>query len=220
MIRTGIYKIVNKNNNNNYYGSAQISLFQRWKDHKRDLKRGIHKNKHLQSAWNLYGADAFKFEIILECPPEECLMYEQMCLDLYWDNCVNCYNIEQAVGYPMLGRHHTEETKQRISKAQKGRPSPLKGRKGKPHTDSTKKKMSETRKGRVLTKEHRQKLSEAGKGHKHSEETKQKMRDAKKHISAETRNKLSEANRRRQWTDESKKKLSEFRKAYYRNKKT
>lgn len=105
----------------------------------------------------------------------------------------------------MLGKFHSEETKQKISNSHQGKQSPLKGKKtgklpynfGKKLSEETKHKISIAKSGKKLTGEHKQKLSDAGRNRKHSEETKQKMALAhtgKKH------------------TEETKKKLSELRK--------
>ncbi len=76
------------------------------------------------------------------------------------------------------GLHHTEETKKKLSKCRKGKPSAT----GWKHTDEAKKKMSEKNKGRQgfwngkkMSEEHRTKLSESHKGIIRSEETKKKM---------------------------------------------
>ena len=61
-------------------------------------------------------------------------------------------------------RHCKECGKKEISEAHKGRKSPMKN---KHHTEETKNKMSETRKGKHHTEETRKKLSETRKGKKH-----------------------------------------------------
>lgn len=59
---------------------------------------------------------------------------------------------------------------------------------GKHHTEETKRKMSEANKGKTLSEEHKRKISEDLKGHPswskgkpHSDETKRKIREARKH---------------------------------------
>lgn len=56
---------------------------------------------------------------------------------------------------------HSEETRKKMSAVQKGRPSPLKGRKGKPHSEETKKKLSELNKGKKQSAETLQKKKDA-----------------------------------------------------------
>lgn len=63
---------------------------------------------------------------------------------------------------PMYGKHHTEESKKRMSEHRKGQ---LPWNKGIPHTEATKKKISDKNKGRILTEEHRHNISIATKGH-------------------------------------------------------
>jgi len=62
-MRAGIYKITNTINGKIYIGQAQ-NIQQRFRGHKSLLNKNSHKNKHLQYAWNKYGKDSFKFEII------------------------------------------------------------------------------------------------------------------------------------------------------------
>lgn len=64
---------------------------------------------------------------------------------------------------PMYGKHHTEESRKRMSEHRRGQ---LPWNKGIPHTEVTKKKISEANKGRRLTEEHRLHISIATKGQK------------------------------------------------------
>ena len=86
-----------------------------------------------------------------------------------------------------LGKHHSEETKRKISDSHKGKThredtkrKMSESRKGKHHSEETKKKLSESNKGKTLSEEHSRKLSEAHKGNHHSEETRRKMSEAHK----------------------------------------
>lgn len=49
---TGIYKITNIKNDKFYIGSTSESFLKRWNHHINSLRRGTHKNMHLQSAFN------------------------------------------------------------------------------------------------------------------------------------------------------------------------
>lgn len=63
--KSGIYCILNIQNNKKYIGSS-IRISTRWYEHKFDLKMGKHVNKHLQKSWDKYGENNFKFFIIEE----------------------------------------------------------------------------------------------------------------------------------------------------------
>ena len=60
---SGIYHIVNTNNGRAYVGSA-VHLVNRWATHRRDLRKGDHRNSYLQRAWLKHGEEAFKFEVV------------------------------------------------------------------------------------------------------------------------------------------------------------
>jgi len=77
-----IYKIQNKVNDRVYIGST-IQPTIRFRCHLNDLNSYRHDNKYLQHAWNKYGADKFKFEIIENCKYEDLLKREQYWLDHY-----------------------------------------------------------------------------------------------------------------------------------------
>ena len=80
-----------------------------------------------------------------------------------------------------LGKHHSAETRHKISESNSGEKNPLFG---KHHSAEARKKMSESKKGKHRSEETRKKISEAKKG---------------KHRSAETRNKMSEARKGKHW---------------------
>lgn len=90
---------------------------------------------------------------------------------------------------PMLGKHHSEETKQKISKVHKGKKLSdetkqkiSNGLKGRQKNEETKKKLSEIMKtkpshwkGKTRTEENKNKISNTLKGHLVSEETRLKI---------------------------------------------
>jgi len=127
---------------------------------------------------------------------------------------------------PMYGKHHTEETKQRISKknkdyitseetkkkiskAMKGKNNPMYGKCGKEspmygkrHTEETKKKISIANSNPSV--ERRQKISKALKGKKKTEAHKQHIRENRADCSGENNPFYGKKH-----TEESKKKMSE-----------
>jgi group I intron endonuclease len=79
---SAVYEIVNVINGHRYVGSATY-LPSRWEEHRRTLRLGTHHSKYLQRAWNLYGEEAFEFNIIVYVPPmsvariEDIIIYEE-----------------------------------------------------------------------------------------------------------------------------------------------
>lgn len=186
LYKSGIYKIINIINNKFYVGSA-FNLKKRKFDHFRNLSLNKHVNKHLQRAYNKYGKDHFKFEIleIVQRYENESklefrkrLVYEKE--QFYLDNLLFAqeyiknennkflelgYNLNPTasgtLGRKFTNRKHiklTEEHKKKISENAKNNPNF--GFKNRKHTEESKEK---TRKANL--------------GKKHTEETKQKIRD-------------------------------------------
>ena len=60
----GVYTITNLENGKVYVGSTCNSFGKRWGNHLWMLNVGKHRNPHLQSAWKLYGATAFQFNVL------------------------------------------------------------------------------------------------------------------------------------------------------------
>lgn len=62
-----IYQIKNKKTNKSYIGQTTNLFRKRKNQHLSLLRKGIHKNPHLQNAWNKYGEVNFKFTEIAKC---------------------------------------------------------------------------------------------------------------------------------------------------------
>lgn len=88
--------------------------------HRWELVCGIHRNPHLQSAWNLYGEDNFTFEIL-----EEHAIEFLPSMETYWVNLLNCDNREYGYNItspsPILSPGVSEETRRKISTIHKGK---------------------------------------------------------------------------------------------------
>ena len=108
------------------------------------------------------------------------------------------------------GQKRTEETKRKISEANKGK---FVGRK---ITELTKQKIALSTKGHKVSDNTKLKISAANKGKKRTEKTKKKISIIQigKRASEETKRKMSDAHRGRQFSKESRKKMSEARKGY------
>ena len=85
--------------------------------HKTLLRSGNHANKHLQSAWDKYGEDAFKFFVIDYCPIKYLNICEEELISLYNSNNNQFgYNIrKEAVSN--RGLHWSEEQRKKMLKA-------------------------------------------------------------------------------------------------------
>lgn len=136
----GIYLIINCVNGKIYIGSS-TGIKHRFYTHIWYLNKQKHKNKHLQSAWNFYGADAFHFCVVEECFKENLLETEQKWLNANFEN---SYNKSPTAGNT-LGKPCSEETKIKISIANKGNKWSEESKikiKGRKHSEETILKMS------------------------------------------------------------------------------
>jgi hypothetical protein len=75
-LKSGIYQILNIENNNRYVGSSK-DLDSRLYTHKRQLQEGKHSNYILQAAWDEFGEDSFEFSILEYCEINELADREQ-----------------------------------------------------------------------------------------------------------------------------------------------
>ena len=169
---TGIYVIVNRRDGKYYLGSS-VNIDKRWREHKRLLKLNKHHSKPLQNAYNKYGISCLNYIVFLICPKEDLLFFEQLCLDAGRPK----YNIAEFANAPMAGRHHSEETLNKMRK---------------PKSPEHKAKIAainaSTRKGKPLSESHKRNLV-GFLGKTHSEESRQKMA-----TSARNRNKPTTTN--------------------------
>jgi len=149
----GIYKIINKQTGKFYIGSSN-DIEQRWRAHRYRLRKGIHSNQHLLSAWNKYGEESFAFSILQEVERETLLDVEQQVIDE--SGCLDRkvgYNKAAIAASPMTGRKLTEETKEKLHAANIGRK----------HTEETKAKMRAAHKGKTFSEETKRKMSVSAK---------------------------------------------------------
>ena len=122
---TGVYRLVNRVEQRCYVGSSR-NLAKRRAEHFRLLRRNEHPNPRLQTAFNVYGKDAFEWVEEVSCAEEpDAREIELLILkgELTFEEAAD-YNIA-CDAFPMLGRKHTEYTKQRISEVKKLQAKPL-----------------------------------------------------------------------------------------------
>lgn len=167
-----IYKIICVATDSFYVGSSNSFKRRRW-EHTAALKKGTHHCAALQAAWNLYGQDAFEFEIVEEVEAERVLLVEDIYLALNAGN-ANCYNtayttqdassadkeVREKISatlrsmyvdktqHPRYGKTHSEETRRVLSEKMKGKMAGGKHyRFGKTVSDEVKKKIGDTQRG-------------------------------------------------------------------------
>lgn len=97
-----IYKIRNVINAKFYVGST-VDSHTRFQTHRRRLRKGNHHCAHLQAAWNKYGEDCFKFEIVEEVPETENLQAaeERWLAEHHGEK--YCYNTGKSADAPWRG---------------------------------------------------------------------------------------------------------------------
>lgn len=96
----GVYIIRNCVNHKVYVGSA-LNCKIRVSNHKRNLIKGVHQNKHLQCAWNSYGAENFRFAVLEQCANSELRVREQYWIEKLQSN-VGKFGYNKA--YPIQGQ--------------------------------------------------------------------------------------------------------------------
>lgn len=105
----GVYKITNLLNNRIYIGSTNC-FDKRAKAHKYSLDKNKHKNKFLQSDYLKSGGENFKFEIIEFVDKEKkslLFLAEQKYIDKFYDNQLNCYNLDSSAKCSRLCKPNT-----------------------------------------------------------------------------------------------------------------
>lgn len=144
----GVYKITCISNNKIYIGSCSAKdwIYTRLIHHRNDLISNRHQNKYLQRAFNKYGKEKFFVEILEICPSDQCIDKEQKWIDLLQPH----YNMCKKAG-SSFGRIVSEETRERISKANK------KWIKDNPWFREKVRKLAT---GRIVSKENREKMAE------------------------------------------------------------
>jgi len=167
-MRSGVYRITNKLDGKIYIGSASY-LENRINVHKCRLRKHNHHNKHLQAAWDKYGAESFQFDVL-----EYCSIDQLKDIELKWILSTDCTNRE--VGYnkciDVRSRRGvksgplSEEHKAKIAEAARGRKIP--NRKSRIVSEETKAKIGAAnagkqspRKGKKLPESHRLAIEES-----------------------------------------------------------
>lgn len=210
----GIYIIRSISNNKVYIGQS-YGIESRINKHLRCLRNGNHINKHLQSTYNIYGEDNFKFDVVEtldnNVDNEIITEREQYWIDFYKSN-IREFGFNKR-GAGSKGRL-SDETKLRIKLSNMC----------KCVSDETRRRISESKKG-IVTK-NRRKIGEF----KWSDEQREKFMNTmrnKEHAfnkglkvhTEETKKIISDKKRGVKLTLETRKKISKSVLENYRNKK-
>lgn len=203
MKQCGVYKIANTITGDFYIGSSN-DVRDRMQRHRRELSKNVHTNQHLQRAFNKYGEQAFEFKALLLCDIENKLYYEQVCIDALKP----AYNLAINAAAPGQGRHHSEETKRKLSKTKSGENNP---NFGKNLSEERKRKISDWNRGKVISDEARKKISASLTGHTVSDETRAKISASQtgRTVSEGTRAKIGKVHAGTHHSEETKRKISE-----------
>jgi group I intron endonuclease len=210
-----IYKAENKINGHVYIGQTSKKLEERIYNHQKDSKTKRYNSKFM-NAYFKYGFDNFEWSILCETDSREKLnALEKFYISAYRKMGI-CYNMTDG-GDGASGHKLSEETRRKISEANKGRTI----------SEETKNKISIKNTGKTHSLETREKLSKANKGKIMSEESKIKIGKASigntyncgktpwnkgltgVKLSEEHRAKISEGMKGRVLSEESRKKISE-----------
>jgi len=163
-MRSGVYTITCLANNKMYVGSTTRLFSQRWGDHKTMLNNNKHTNIHLQRAWNKYGPNAFKFEILETYGKEFVLSAEQ-----FWINMLGTYIDgfnRNPIAKNSYGIKRSSDTCKKIGKTLNWKKA-NEVWKGSKHSEETKKLIKEKRSRQVMnpwSKDRRKAQSERMKG--------------------------------------------------------
>jgi group I intron endonuclease len=132
-----IYKIINKINGQLYIGQTTKSLEERWRKHKTTRSNC----RYLKNAFNKYGLENFDFKLVCICFDEDLNRFEIDYIKKYDSLVPKGYNL-RAGGEN--GGKHNDETKLKISNSLKNRIDIVRTshQLGKAHTEEIKNKIS------------------------------------------------------------------------------
>ena len=195
--------IENKINGKIYIGQTIRPIQKRLKEHKKG-KIGC---RAIYNAIKKYGWQNFKKDWY-DCPDEDLNFDEDLMVQEMKTLSPNGYNLKEGGGNGKL----SEETKQRIGEANRGRS----------HTEESRQKMSESQLGRTHDDKTKQKIGDVQRGISKSEDHRQHISEARLGISLsdKTRQKIGDANRGRTCTEETRQKMSEAKLGHVVSEKT
>ncbi len=183
---SGIYRATHRETGRCYVGSSS-NIGRRISCHLSLCKK---RKTCFHSALHRYGADAFDFTVVEECPRADLLAREK-------------HYINEFSSMSPYGWNYQSEPQANFS--------------GRKHTPESRAKMCASHAGTVLSEEHKRKIGLAHKGRPKTESQKQKIREANlgKKVSEETRRKMSIAKKGMKCSIDACAKISASKKAYW-----
>jgi group I intron endonuclease len=172
-----IYRIDNLENEKFYIGQTRTSLSRRFNDHKSDSRSGK-VNMVLYNAMRKYGTEMFTIEDVevFEAETKEDLSKILNEKETYYISVLKPNYNTAPGGLGHTGCKWTEERRIRFKERMSGEGN---HNFGKPLSEETKNKLSEALKGRIIPDEVRQKTSQTMAGVPKSEETRKRMSEAR-----------------------------------------
>ena len=158
-----LYKITNKINGKVYIGRTSKSVSKRWYTHCQKADRNP--RQAITNAICKYGKDAFVIEEIGFCLSPKSSIIAEKILIVYWRKKCCSYN-RSCGGDGAIGFKHSNATKRKMSRSQKGR------------VITWGNKISKALKGHSVSDDARRKISLSQRGRKRSKEFIEKMRRA------------------------------------------
>ena len=154
-----VYKHTNKINNKVYIGITSMSPpSKRWNN-----GYGYYHNLHFDSAIKKYGWSNFEHEILFEQLSKEEAEQKEIELIKYYNSCNSNYGYNIATGGLTGIAFHSDESKEKMSINKSGEKNPMFG---KHHTEETKEKIRQRAIGRKASQETIEKLRKCRKNAK------------------------------------------------------
>jgi group I intron endonuclease len=219
-----LYKITNLLNNKVYIGQS-YSEIERWRQHKYAARSKP--RQYIDCAIKKYGEEHFTYEVIaMSLTQENCHLTEIELIKQYNSRDRRFgYNVSAGgdevwnkglskENHPFYGKHHSDESRKKISEALSGEKHHLYG---KHHSNETLQKMSDIKTDKIFSEEHKSNISKSKSGENNpwfgitrSEETRQKMSKAHKGKThtLESKVKMSDSRKGKSQTEETKQKIS------------
>ena len=117
---SGIYQIKNVVSGRVYIGQA-VDVHKRWIVHLHHLRAGTHHCSPLQRSWKKHGESNFEFSVVENVKPDDLTAREQFHMDANKSHVSNGgFNLAPAAD-SALGVKYSDESKARMSAAQKGK---------------------------------------------------------------------------------------------------